>query len=631
MISAGLYSLVTVFNFIQTYGEEGLNIQYDFSDGYYNNLGNYYKDIYNAYYGNPKAIDTNRLETIHQKKGYYYLVKTSTGRLYSNIPNLKTVSDFYSIVEYSERMDGFSEPVSTRKNIYFEIKPPFQEEVMVGMSPEQYSTESKYFLYNYYSRTMPLFYTLGGCAAILLLGLFYLAFVSGRKPNSDALHFHHLDNFFLDVYLVVWIILELLQNEFAANIANALSEEGILILAMILSTICGLLGILYWTMVSKRIKQRSLFKHTLVYFIIAHTLGWCWRKVLWLAGLIKNGPFQLLPIAITVGFLAYNAITVIIGVVLSSGFGFPGFLVGAFIYLSGFGLLMTYLIYQDQQLECVLATLSSIADGNMNEKLSISGTKQFKRLAAQINALTHGLSQAVQKELKAERMKGELITNVSHDIKTPLTSIINYVDLLKTQGLDAPDAPKYLEVLDQKSQRLKQLTEDLFEASKASTGNLQVVLEPLNYQDLVRQATGEFAERFESASLNLVLDMPKEPLLIQADGRYLWRILENIFLNVYKYAAPNTRVYLILTPSDIHAELTLKNISDSPLNLSSDELLERFTRGDLSRNTEGSGLGLSIAKSLAELQQGSFELQTDGDLFKVILKLPLADKVSNLA
>jgi signal transduction histidine kinase len=612
-----------LFEYTQKNPDFDFDFDYEHSTIHYADLDAFYKDVYHAYYKNPKAIDTALVEKLANKKGYYYLVEKSTGDLYSNIPKLKTSSDFYQKVYFSRSIASYSEPVWRDRQVFFHILPPFQDEISIGMDDSTFSSKSDAFIMNSYKTHMPFMITMGICLLIELLGLTYLAVICGRKPNSNELHYHQLDAIFLDVFLVAWAFVEALKLEIYFSNIHDFNTTGQLIATMIFATLFGFTGLLYFTMVSKRFKSRQLFKHTLIYFVLNHTLVFCYKKVKGLIMRIKDGPFQLLPIALTLCFIAINAFTIIVGFILSASFGFVGFIVGGFIYLSAMGLLMAYLIYQDQQLERVLMALGHIASGNLDYKLPMSGTKQFARLAEQLNKLTNGFKEAVEKELKSERMKSELITNVSHDIKTPLTSIINYVDLLKTQGLDAEDAPKYLEILDQKSQRLKHLTEDLFEASKASSGNLQVITERLKFQDFILQATGEFMERFEAANLKLNMDLPEQALHILADGRHLWRILENVLLNVYKYAAPNTRVYLSLSKSGTVAELVLKNISESPLNIPPEELLERFSRGDASRNTEGSGLGLSIAKSLTELQKGSFDIQTDGDLFKVILRLPL--------
>ncbi len=233
-----------------------------------------------------------------------------------------------------------------------------------------------------------------------------------------------------------------------------------------------------------------------------------------------------------------------------------------------------------------------------------------------------GLSKAVNEQVKSERMKADLITNVSHDLKTPLTSIINYVDLLKREKIENPRAAEYLEVLDQKANRLKTLTEDLVEASKASSGNVSIELTELDYAAMVQQALGEFEEKMKAAKLDVILNVPGRPVLILADGRRLWRVLENLMNNCCKYALRGSRVYVDVREEEDSASCTIKNISEAPLNISAEELTERFVRGDVSRTTEGSGLGLSIAKSLSSLMKGRLEISIDGDLYKAAVILP---------
>lgn len=245
-----------------------------------------------------------------------------------------------------------------------------------------------------------------------------------------------------------------------------------------------------------------------------------------------------------------------------------------------------------------------------------------RQMAEAVNELGEGLRSAVQEQMKSERMKADLITNVSHDLKTPLTSIINYVDLMKREPIHNAKAEEYLGVLDQKSQRLKQLTEDLVEASRASSGNVTLQITRIDLKELLMQTSGEFEERFAARGLRFMADYPQEPLFVKADGRRLWRIIENLYRNVEKYAMPHTRVYLDVRRDGDEAVISMKNISEQSLNISAEELTERFTRGDESRTTEGSGLGLAIAKDLTELQNGRFEIYLDGDLFKVTVAFP---------
>ena len=268
----------------------------------------------------------------------------------------------------------------------------------------------------------------------------------------------------------------------------------------------------------------------------------------------------------------------------------------------------------------------TIVGGDLEYQIDTRRMPYDLRLQAEdLNNISAGLSAAVDEKMKSERFKAELITNVSHDLKTPLTSIINYVDLLKKQDIQDPVTAEYIAVLDRKSQRLKKLTEDLVEASKASTGNLTVNRERLGMVQLVQQAAGEFEEKFAQSGLTLVAAFPPEEVYVRADGRHLWRILENLLSNCHKYALSGTRVYLDVMRWEGKVILSIKNISRQQLNIPASQLVERFVRGEESRTTEGSGLGLSIARSLTELQGGAFELAVDGDLFKAIVTLPQAN------
>lgn len=267
--------------------------------------------------------------------------------------------------------------------------------------------------------------------------------------------------------------------------------------------------------------------------------------------------------------------------------------------------------------------IKEIASGNVDYQIPLDHlTGQNLQMAEMVNDIGNGLQRAVAEGMKNERLKTDLITNVSHDIKTPLTSIINYVDLLKRENFDDPKIQGYLDILETKAQRLKTLTEDVVEASKVSSGNITLEMMDVNLVEMINQTEGEFAEKFEAKDLKVVQNLPDEPAMIHVDGRRMWRVLENIYNNAAKYAMPGTRVYADLWIEEDRVIFSLKNISEQPLNISADELTERFIRGDISRSTEGSGLGLSIAKSLTEMQGGIFRLYLDGDLFKATLEFP---------
>ncbi len=275
------------------------------------------------------------------------------------------------------------------------------------------------------------------------------------------------------------------------------------------------------------------------------------------------------------------------------------------------------------QLRKLQKMAEQLAKGDLNSRMDTTGLLwEFKKHGDYLNQISDGMIKAVDERIKSEHFKTELITNVSHDIKTPLTSIINYVDLMKKETIAEERVLEYLEVLDRQSARMKKLVEDLIEASKVSTGNVAVNLETCDISILLTQMTGEYGERFEQAQLELLVSQPEQPLYILADNQHLWRIFDNLMNNIYKYAQPGSRVYIDVARQDRKVQIVFRNMSKYALNISSDELLERFVRGDSSRNAEGSGLGLSIAQSLSELMGGGLELYIDGDLFKVVVCFP---------
>lgn len=316
-----------------------------------------------------------------------------------------------------------------------------------------------------------------------------------------------------------------------------------------------------------------------------------------------------------------NTIISFICVLLWANFEFVGAIIA--MILSNVVLVgLAYLLIKKlAYLSDIIEGAEKIKNGNLSYKIEVKDNDNFTTLAQNINNIGEGLENSIDKQLRSERMKSELITNVSHDLKTPLTSIINYIDLIKDEKNIQPEyINDYVNVLDSKSKRLKSLIEDLFEASKASSGNIELNIERIEFDQLIRQAIGEVEERLLQSNLDIKLNIPKEKIHINADGKRLYRVLENLLSNIAKYSLSNTRVYIDVTTENQKVKLVMKNISSYELNFDAEDIVERFKRGDESRNTEGSGLGLAIAKDLVNIQGGNFDIDIDGDLFKVTIE-----------
>ena len=355
----------------------------------------------------------------------------------------------------------------------------------------------------------------------------------------------------------------------------------------------------------KRIKGRNLWKNSLLRVIVRFIYKiYDNRKKTTKTVLLLCGFFLVQGIAV----LFRNGVTMLL-VLLAD--------VGVF-YVVLNGLLLK---------EKLKKGIEEIALGNMEYQIPLQGLRgENLKLAEMINGIANGFHMAVEEAVKNERLKTDLITNVSHDIKTPLTSIINYVAILKQSDIADPKIQGYLDILEAKAQRLKTLTEDVVEASKVSSGNISLEYMDVDLVEMIQQTEGEMAEKFEARNLKMIVNLPAEPAVVHVDGRRMWRVLENIFGNAAKHAMPGTRVYADLKLEEDTVDLSLKNVSEHQLNISADELTERFIRGDLSRSSEGSGLGLSIAQSLTTMQGGTFNLYLDGDLFRVNIRFPRVKK-----
>ena len=467
-----------------------------------------------------------------------------------------------------------------------------------------------------FEQFQPLYNTgiyLTGFSLILYIGSFIsLTSMAGWKPGTEVIVLKGIDHWKTEIALIFFGILaaglfamdiwccELINECFARDIGRVWLCAAIAAVAAVLSNAGLLIG---WLSLVRRIKARTLWKNSIIYSL-SQGLQECWDA-------------RTVTVKTLIGFGIYCLINSLFWIwAFEEGFA----LIIVILFNVAAGVLLLRQAVQRQQIK---EGIERIAAGELEYKINenvMAGDERY--LAQAVNNIGDGLAHAVEKSLKSERLKADLITNVSHDIKTPLTSIINYVDLLKRENIPDEKVQGYIRILDEKSQRLKTLTEDLVEASKVSSGNVKLEFAKMDFVELINQTNGEFSEKFEAKGLQLLTGLPKEPVYIRADGRRIWRVLENLYNNVAKYAMPGSRVYVDLKTEDGNAIFTLKNMSEQPLNFAAEELTERFVRGDVSRTTEGSGLGLSIAKNLTELQKGTFDVYLDGDLFRVTVTFP---------
>lgn len=396
-----------------------------------------------------------------------------------------------------------------------------------------------------------------------------------------------------------------------------LDNQIVLNIAIVETLITSSVGCLVFYSFIRRCKVHNLWKGSFTYCI----LKWFHKNVLLkMAEAVKiiyrNMPVVFRTLIPYCGLMFTNVIGMLVAVVLGNIY----IILLLCILDAAVGWLMFKKSIDNKK---IVDGIGEIRNGDLNYQVDTEKMYGENRILAEaVNSIGDGIRQAVETSMKDEKLKADLITNVSHDIKTPLTSIINYVDLLKREEIEDDKIRGYIQILDSKSQRLKQLTDDLVEASKISSGNITLHIERINIVELLNQAIGEFSERFETKDLQMVVSFEKKVMCIEADSRRMWRVVENLFNNIFKYAMTGTRVYIDGKTENKRVVLSIKNISAQPLNIDANELTERFIRGDVSRSTEGSGLGLSIAKNLTEAQNGKFDIYLDGDLFKAIISFP---------
>ncbi|MBQ9936320.1 MAG: HAMP domain-containing histidine kinase [Lachnospiraceae bacterium] len=485
-----------------------------------------------------------------------------------------------------------------------------------------------------YDAALPVFVV---CCVIILISFAYLVWAAGHKKNVEGIAVSGFDKIPYDVVLVVYGIAALFGLFLIAE--NGYSLRSMLVLSIPLCIVVMLFPVLLNT-TAVRFKVGSVLKNT----VTVKVLKWIWKCVKKFFGQCKS----------LFGYLRENMNIVwkwVVGFVALGIFEF--FLCMAFsdiesvvmLLIIDFLVIGTVLVIAGINMNKLKEGAKKIAAGNVGYKLDTDHMLwEFKKHGETLNSINDGISVAVNERLKSEHMQTELITNVTHDIKTPLTSIISYVDLLSKEKLNNEKADEYVEVLSRQSERLKKLIDDLIEASKATTGNLKVEFADVDVKVLLEQSLGEFSDKLEAKGLKPVVNFHTDDTVVRADGKHLWRVFDNLINNISKYAQDNTRVYVdverVTTDETIDGmtlddivknsyagnsaevlKVSFKNISKEELNISGEELMQRFVRGDKSRNTEGNGLGLSIAKSLMKLQDGDLQIIVDGDLFKVILIL----------
>ncbi len=575
----------------------------------------------------------------------YLLVDKTAKKVYTNREEYedyssmeKSIKAVKNIGRYAVVMPKLSDFDSNQDKIYSD---EWNHMINAGITTDDYvfaaaldtsyPIRDQYFyekdIYERFSEKAGFMLKLGIGASVFLLGtIIWLTAVAGRRPEDEEMHCNVFDGWKTELAAALVIGIWTICMIGLGGAANGLGstqhmyyttsgavyyslerlDENVLIIGGIMGFVtCSMFLIGYLSLV-RRLKAGVVWKNSLLRMVMIY--GWkfiCHIPIVW-----KYILFFVL-------FIASQMLLFTTRVLIFDMIGLAADVAA-----------LVYIVQQAVGRKRLSEGVMRISSGELDYKIPLGGLKgEQLDLAERVNNIGAGLDAAVEASIKNERLKTDLITNVSHDIKTPLTSIINYIDLLKRENIEDEKIQGYLEVLESKAQRLKILTEDVVEASKVSSGNVTLECMNLNLVEMVQQTSGEFSEKFENKGLTEVMNLPEEPAVIWADGRRMWRILENVYNNVAKYAMEGTRVYSDLRQTEESVIFSLKNISEQPLNISADELTERFIRGDVSRSTEGSGLGLSIAKNLASLMGGKFELYLDGDLFRVTITFPRVKKI----
>ncbi len=551
---------------------------------------------------NIKSNDYQEIkDNMKNQKIYWNFVngKIETNLTYINEDNIK--------YNYSYRNSSYGSNHSQKAK-------EFKDYDIYSSYEEDKTTQATSFLFNktiydfmLQNNRLPIYSCMISLILLVIIAI-YLFWAIGHKEGEEGISLNAIDRIPYEIisiisFNVVAIVLTIVANAFDIYI-----HYVVVILYMVAYLIAYIACAKWGVTTKKTIKPKTFWKRFISYKVIK----WFYHKIRKFISEMEQKTSSSKKVFWY--YWGFVAVSVILATMIGTGI--------SLILLGGFWLWVFYRLrrYNRQQGE-IKEALQKIYEGKTDiylDKEEMEGV--LKEMTVYINDIAGGFSNAIEESLQSERLKTELITNVSHDIKTPLTSIINYVDLLKKEEIPNEKVKEYIDILDKKSYRLKKLTEDLVEASKVSSGNVKLNIEKINLKELIHQSIGEFKDRLEEKNLQIEISMPEEDIKIQADNRYMYRVIENLLSNITKYALDGSRVYIDMKREKNKVEVSIKNISKDKLNISSDELMQRFVRGDKSRYTEGSGLGLSIAKSLIELQGGEFTIHIDGDLFKVVMR-----------
>lgn len=583
-------------------------------------------------YDYEKESAKNRLSEFKEIK--FFVKNNSTGKVYTNT-NYKTNEDFRKNqndycnleIDLSNSKSTYTKIIDKKRLSSSVYADPFwgmqvnSDSISISISIpkdmndyDQFGLKSYQDDFKYYSNHIDtLFKVLISSGIISIISLIACIKIKGKLINKDGILLKIYRRIPIEIYIVgISILLFSLILDFGYIVS---------IIAKFIASTLLTIWIIYFENLDKK---KDLITNSITYNVCRFFINIIKNIIKYKnkLPLVKRLILVELIIVIIAGIIFmflytteywYNPLFMLIAIV--------GYITLSLVIITG--IILNKVDYLDK----IIKGTKEIKNGNINHKIEIKGKDTLAIFAQDINNLSEGLENAIDEKFRSERMKAELITNVSHDLKTPLTSIINYVDLIKKEENIEPEYLKdYINILDNKSKRLKVLIEDLFEASKASSGNIELNIEKLDLNQLLRQSIGENEEKISKANLDLKVNLPKEQIYINCDGKRMYRVFENLLINISKYSLHNTRVYIDMKLEEEKVYISFKNISAYELNFEADEIIERFKRGDLARNTEGSGLGLAIARDLVELQGGDFDIQIDGDLFKVNVVFNKIDK-----